>query len=373
MLDQQSMRFLEELCNSFGPSGFEQEPARMVRDYVSRYADDITSDKMGSLLFKKRGTASHPVVLLPGHVDEVGVIVSSINKQGFLTFNQLGEWFDQVLLGQRFKIRTEKGPVLGIIVSKPPHLLQASERDKVVTSEKMFIDIGASNEEEAREMGVKVGNPAVPDSGFSSMRKTLYDGGKKKGSDTILIGKAFDNRVCAFIAAEVLRDLVEKKTEHPNTVVGAATTQEEVGFRGATTAAFVSKPDVSITLDVDISGDVPGIEPREAPSKMGFGPSITTYDDTMIPNQELVELVIKTAEKSKIPYQLAQTTEGGTDAAVIHISRSGCPTVVIGPPTRHIHSHVGMCSLRDIQDSVRLVVEVLKKLDKKTVDGLTEF
>lgn len=372
MADQQSMKFLEELTNCFGPSGFEREPAKIVKDYVSRYSDEVYSDRLGSLMFKKKGTSDGPVVLVPGHVDEVGFIVSSINKLGFLTFNPLGGWFDQVLLGQRVLVRTAKGTVPGVIAAKPPHLLPADERKKVVEKSKMFVDIGASNEEEAKAMGIRVGNPVVPDSSFSVMKKTIFKDGKKRGSDTIAIGKAFDDRIGTWIAAELVRTLSEKKIRHPNTVIGAATTQEEVGLRGARTTAFVVKPDVCLTLEVDIAGDVPGIEPHEAASKMGSGPTITTWDSSMIPNQGLVDLVIETAEKNKIPYQLSQVS-GGTDAGIIHMSNAGCPSVVIGVPTRHIHSHVGLLSMSDADNCVKLILEVVKRLDKKTVAGLTEI
>ena len=374
LADLQAMKFLEELTNCFGPSGFEKVPAKIVKNYVSKFADEVHSDKLGSLMFSKKGSSDSPVVLLPGHVDEVGFIISSINKLGFLTFNPLGGWFDQVLLGQRVIVRTEKGALIpGIIAAKPPHLLPQAERDKVVLKEKMFIDIGASNEDEAKAMGVRIGNPVIPDSHFSTMEKQIYKDGKKSGRDTIAIGKAFDDRIGAWTAAEAVRMLVEKRIAHPNKVIGAATTQEEVGLRGARTTAFVSKPDVCLTMEVDISGDVPGIEPNEAPTKMGLGPSVTTYDSSMIPNQELVELVIRTAEKNKIPYQLSQIARGGTDAGVIHIANAGCPSVVLGVPTRHIHSHVGLFSMKDADDCVRLVVEIIRKLDKKTVAGFTEI
>ncbi len=372
LADQQSMKFLEELTNCFGPSGFEREPARIVKKYVSRYADSVTNDKLGSVMFSKKGTSDSPVVLIPGHIDEVGFIVSSINKLGFLTFNPLGGWFDQVLLGQRVLVRTDKKMVPGVIAAKPPHLLPAEERSKVVVKERMFIDVGASNEDEAKSLGIRVGNPVIPDSSFSTVKKSVYKDGKKKGEDEIAIGKAFDDRIGAWTAAEVVRILSEKGIKHPNTVIGAATTQEEVGLRGARTTAFVSKPDVCLTLEVDIAGDVPGIEPNEAPAKMGYGPSITTWDTSMIPNQDLVELVIKTAESAKIPYQLSQV-KGGTDAGVIHISHAGCPSVVLGVPTRHIHSHVGLLSMKDADNCVKLIIEIIKKLDKKTVAGLTEI
>ena len=373
IIDKKGLAFLEELTNSFGPTGFERDPARLVKDYVKRFSDDITTDNLGSVLFTKKGSAKDPTILLPGHIDEVGFIVSSVNKLGYLTFNPLGGWFDQVLLGQRVKIRTSKGVIPGIIAAKPPHLLPAEERSKVVTKDKMFIDIGASNEEEAKEMGVRIGNPVMPDSTYSTMKKKVYRDGKKAGSDTIAIGKAFDDRIGTFIAAEVVRTLKEKKIRHPNTVVGAATTQEEVGLRGARTTAYVVKPDVCLTLEVDIAGDVPGIEANEAPTKMGLGPSISTYDSSMIPNQELLEFVLSVSDKAKIPYQLSQIARGGTDAGIIHISNAGCPSLVIGVPTRHIHAHAGMLSLSDAENAIKLLVEVVKKLDRKTAAGFTSI
>lgn len=372
-MNERSSAFLEDLCNCFGPSGFEKEPARMVRDYVGGYSDEVFSDNLGSLLFSKKGSADRPVVLLPAHVDEVGFIVSSVNKLGYLTFNPLGDWFDQVLLGQRVNVRTTKGMVPGVIAAKPPHLLSPEARSKMVLQGRMFIDIGASNEDEAKAMGVRVGDPVVPDSSYSTIRKKVFRDGRWKGSDTVATGKALDNRSGIFIVAEVVRILKEERIRHPNTVVGAATTQEEVGLRGARTTAHLVKPDVCLTVDVDLAGDVPGIEDKDAPTKMGLGPSITTYDPSMIPNAGLLELVEEVARHAKIPHQLSQTggDGGATDAGIIHISNAGCPTIVIGVPTRHMHSHAGMMSLADVENTIRLLVEVVKRLDRKTVEGFS--
>jgi putative aminopeptidase FrvX len=369
-MNKESLKFLERLCNSFGPSGFEREPLKLTKEYIRKYSDEIVHDKLGSLLFKKIGTSKSPIVLLPGHVDEVGFIVSGINDKGYLTFNTVGGWFDQVLLGQRVLIRTKKGDVLGIIAAKPPHLLPLEERKKVVVKEKMFIDVGCSNKEEAENLGIRIGDPVAPVSDFSSTQKVVFEEKKKRGKMTLAIGKAFDDRIGAFIAAEVVKRLSMKNIEHPNTLIGAATTQEEVGLRGAKTTAHLAEPDVCITLEVDIAGDVPGIEPHEAPAKMGKGPAMLTFDRTMIPNQPLKEFIIDIAEKNKIPLQLSHV-RGGTDAGVIHIHGAGCPSVVIGIPTRHIHSHVGILSLDDVENGVRLIIEVIKKLDQKTVNKFT--
>jgi len=376
-MEAKALDFFKRLCESFGPSGFERDAVRIVKEYVAPFADEIASDKLGSLHFSAKGAAGGPVVLLPGHVDEVGFVISGVNAQGFLSFNPLGGWFDQVLLGQRVKVRTTRGLVSGIIASKPPHLMSVEERTKVVTKDKMFIDIGCSNEKEAREMGVRVGDPAVPDSLFSTFEKSVYrkpEGGgeeKKVGTTVLACGKGFDDRVGAYIAAEVVRRLKEKRLSHPNTVIGAATVQEEVGLRGAKTSAHVVRPDVCITLEVDIAGDVPGIEAHEAPAKMGLGPSLITYDASMIPNQGLKELVIRTAEECKIPLQLSQMRGGGTDGGAVHIANAGCPCVVVAVPTRHIHSHAGLLSLEDVDNAVSLITEVVKRLDAKTVESFT--
>jgi len=373
-MEKSALEFLGMLCDSFGPSGFEREPARIVKSYVKDFADEVSNDKLGSLLFKKQGTTKEPIVLVPGHIDEVGFVVSGINKEGFLTFNTIGGWFDQVLLGQRVKVRTKNGNLLfGVIAATPPHVLPPNERDKVVKKEKMFIDIGCSNEQEAKKLGVRIGDPVVPDSIFSTMQKTVFEEKEEKGTMTLAVGKGFDDRVGTFIAVETIRRLHEKNIEHPNTVIGAATTQEEVGLRGARTTAHIVKPDVCLTLDVDISGDVPGIESHKAPAKMGKGPTILTYDSSMIPNQVLKEFVIETAEQLKLPYQLSQIARGGTDAGVIHISNAGCPTIVLGVAARHIHSHVGMLSLDDVEHCIQLVIEVIKRLDLNTVNGFTEI
>ena len=376
-MDTRALNFLKELSESFGPSGFEREPVSLVKGYVQRFADDLSGDKLGSLHFSARGKG--PVVILPGHVDEVGFIVSGINGHGYLTFNALGGWFDQVLLGQRVKVRGTKGIVRGVIAAKPPHLLSPDERAKVVSREKMFIDIGCSNEREARDMGVRIGDPVVPDSPFYTIEKNVYrkpDGaGEEKllGTTIIACGKAFDDRAGAFLAAEVVRRLKEEKIDHPNTVIGAATVQEEVGLRGARTSAHVVQPDVCITMEVDIAGDVPGLESHEAPTRMGLGPSIVTWDASMIPNQGLKDLIIRTAEDKKLPLQLSIMKGGGTDGGAIHVANAGCPSIVFGIPTRHIHSHVAMMSLEDIDNGVTLLLEVLKRLDEKTVRSFTEI
>ena len=361
MFDEKAISVLKRMTESFGPSGFERETSRIIKEYMKEYSDEILADKLGSVVYVAKGKSERPHLLLAGHIDEVGFVVSGIEeKTGFLSFNPLGGWWDQVLLSQKVVVRTSKGDIIGVIAAKPPHLLTEEERKKVITKDKMFIDIGATSKEEAEKMGVKIGDPVVPWSPFS----LIHDG-------RVAMGKAFDDRIGAFIMMEVIRRIKENGIDHPNTIYGAATVQEEVGLRGAQTVAHLVDPDVGIVLEVDISGDVPGIKPFEAPAKMGKGPSLLTFDRSMIPNQPLKEFVIKTAEEIGVPLQLSQVARGGTDAGRIHLNRVGCPSVVISVPTRHIHSHVGLLSLEDVENAIKLVIELVKRLDKETVESFT--
>jgi endoglucanase len=360
MLDAKSLELMRRLMEAFGPSGFEREATALVKRYMEPYSDEVVSDKLGSVTFVLKGSSERPRVLLAGHVDEVGFIVSSITEEGFLTFNPLGGWWSQVLLGQRVVIRTNKGDIHGTIAAKPPHILPEEERKKVVEMKDMFIDIGATSKEEAEATGVKIGDPVVPWSPF----QLLHDG-------KVAMGKAFDDRIGAFIVMEAMRRIREQGIIHPNTVYGAATVQEEVGLRGAQTISHVVDPDVALVLEVDIAGDVPGIKAHEAPTKMGKGPGLVTFDRSMIPNQALKEFIIETARQAQIPLQLSQMYGGGTDAGRIHIHKAGCPTAVITVPTRHIHSHVGLLSLRDTENAIRLTIELIKRLDSERVESFT--
>lgn len=370
-MKKSSLKFFESLCNAPGPTGFEREPVRLARHYVESHCDEVTCDKLGSLIFRKVGKPKGPVIFLPGHADEIGLLVSGIDeKTGFLTFLPLGGWPDQVLMAQRVRIMTRHGMIPGVIAAKPIHLMTAEERTKLVPKEKMFIDIGSSNPEEAAATGVRVGDAIVPDSTFSLIEKKVFKDKKEAGTATLAMGRAFDNRAGLFVVAETVRRLAEEKIKHPNIVVGAATTQEEVGLRGATTAGYKVDPDVCIALDVDLAGDVPGIAKHEAPSRLGGGVSIITYDRSLIPNQALKELVIATAEAERIPFTLSAVA-GGEDAGAVHKTREGCPSLCLGIPTRHIHSHVGLLDLADVDHCVNLLIAVIKRLDAKTVASFT--
>jgi endoglucanase len=366
---------LEAWTNAFGPSGFELEVAKLIKNYVSQYADEVSQDRSGSVIFRKGDHG--PKIMLAGHIDEIGFIITGINKQGYLTFNQLGGWWDQTLLTQKVIIRVRDGTkITGIIVAKPPHVIDPEERKKVVKKEKMFIDVGCKSKEEVEALDIKIGDPAVPDSQFELMRRTQLskkNGEKVRKEVTLAMAKGFDDRIGAFIAAEVMRQLKEEGIDHPNQIYGVATVQEEIGLRGARTAAHVIQPDVGFALEVDIAGDVPGVEKTKAPAEMSKGVSILTADGSMIPNPRLKHFVLDIAEEKKIAHQLSLMLRGGTDAGVIHITGAGCPSLVIGVPTRHIHSHNGILDLGDVEKTVMLLIEVIKRLDQKTVDSFTQI
>ncbi|MCK5341757.1 MAG: M42 family metallopeptidase [Candidatus Heimdallarchaeota archaeon] len=378
---QLNFKLLEELCNAFGPSGHEQEVQQIVRDYGKDFATDVEFDRMGSIIFKKVGKENGPKIMLAGHVDEIGFVISGIEKNGFLTFHQLGGWPDQSLLAQEVLIRPFKGgdKIIGIIAAKPPHVLSPKEKTQVVTKDKMHIDIGCSSEKEVKELGIRIGDPAVPYAFFRTMeRKKKVD--KEKSDDkesektrttTLAAAKAFDDRIGVFIILEVLRRLSEENIEHPNTVYCASTTQEEVGLRGARTAAQTILPDIGFALDVDISGDVPGT--KGIVQKMGKGVSISAGYGSMIPNPRLRKFAIEIAEEKNISFQPAFLRVGGTDAGVIHITGMGAPSLFCGIPTRHIHSHHGILDLEDVEANIQLMVEMIKKLDWPTVESFTKL
>jgi endoglucanase len=372
-----NLKLLETLCNAFGPSGFEQETQRIVRDYGAKFADEVTYDRLGSVIFRKG--SSGPKVMLAGHSDEVGFVRSAIDDKGFLKFQTIGGFFDQTLLAREVLIHPSVGneKIVGIIGSTPPHLLSPEDRAKVVIKDKMYIDVGCASSQEVKELGIRIGDPAVPHATFRTMKRIRSEkqegteGGTKKRTVTLGAAKAFDDRIGVFIALETLRRLSEQAIKHPNTVYFVSTTQEEVGLRGARTAAQMLSPDVGFALDVDISGDVPGCE--DLVQKMGLGVSISAGDSSMIPNPNLRKFVIETAESLGIKHQPAFLKAGGTDAGAIHMTGMGVPSLFVGVPTRHIHSHHAVLDFGDVENAVSLMVEVIKRLDDKKVKSFTEL
>jgi putative aminopeptidase FrvX len=349
---------LKRLTEAYGVPGYEAPVRSVVRSYLEGLGE-ISQDKIGSVICKKSGLSDSPRVMLAGHMDEIGFMVKQITEEGFLKFLPLGGWFDQVLLGQRVIIQTHSGEVVGVIGAKPPHLLPAEERDKVVNKRDMYIDIGATSKKEVEDSGVRQGDPVIPRADFVQL-----------ANGQTYLSKAFDDRVGTALVISALQSLQED--EHPNTVYGVATVMEEVGIRGATTSVRAVDPDVAIILESDIAGDVPGIKPEESSVKLNNGPTVLIYDARMIPNLKLRDLVLSTAEENQIPIQKSYVEAGATDGAAIHLHNTGVPSVVIGVAARHIHSHSSIIHRQDYDHAVKLLNALIKKLDMITVNGLTE-
>lgn len=352
-----TVKLLKSLTEAHGVPGYETEVRALLREYLEPLGE-VTQDKLGSLICHSAGDG--PRVMIVGHMDEIGFMVRHITDDGFLKFLQLGGWWDQVLLGHRVVVKTHKGDVVGVIGAKPPHLLDAEEREKIVKKNDMYIDIGATSAEEVREAGVRVGDPVVPRSDFVVL-----------ANPQTYLSKAFDNRIGCAVVVDVLKALTDG-AEHPNDVYGVATVMEEVGLRGATTSARAVNPDVAIILESDIAGDLPGIKDEVCNVKLGGGPSVLVYDSRMIPNIRLRDLVVDAAEELGLSLQFNAMPGGGTDGGAIHLHELGVPTVVIGVPARHIHSHGAIIHRQDYDETVRLVNAVVARLDAETVAGLTK-
>ncbi|MBE3582806.1 MAG: M42 family metallopeptidase [Limnochordaceae bacterium] len=346
-MDEQ-LELLQELTQAPGPSGFEGPVREILRRRLAPLGE-LSSDRLGSVICRQAGTAHAPKVMVASHMDEIGFVVTGITDEGFLRFQTVGGWWEQVMLAQRVTVLTRQGEIPGIIGAKPPHILNAEERKKVVDKKDMFIDIGVANRAEAEAAGVRPGDPVVPVGPFTVMSNEKY-----------LLSKAWDNRIGCAVMVETLRRL--KEQSHPNVVFGVGTVQEEVGLRGAQTSAQAIAPDIAFATDVGVAGDTPGIRPEEAPTKLGKGPAVV-YDASMIPHRGLRDFVIETAQQEGIPIQFDAMPGGGTDAGRIHMTHAGVPSVVLAIPTRYIHSHGAVIHRDDFENAVRLVVAVISRLD----------
>lgn len=354
----ETLTMLKDLTDAKAISGDEKEARDVMEKYITPYAEEVYTDHLGSLIAKKTGDENGPKVMVAGHLDEIGFMVTRIDEKGFVYFQTIGGWWSQVMLAQRVTIMTSKGDVTGVIGSKPPHILPPEARKKPVAIKDMFIDIGATSKEEAIEFGVKPGDSIVPYFEFTQLK-----------NEKMLMAKAWDNRIGCAIAIEVLKQLENSK--HPNIVYGVGTVQEEVGLRGAKTSAHMIKPDIAFAVDVGIAGDTPGISEHDADSKLGDGPQIILYDASMVSHKGLRDLVVQTADEKDIPYQYASIAGGGTDSGSIHLTADGVPALSITIATRYIHSHAAILHRDDFENAVKLIVEVIKKLDRETVNKIT--
>ena len=352
-----TQRLLAELADAPGPSGFE-EPVRaiMVRE-LKPHADRISYDGVGSVI-AQHGTTG-PRIMLDAHMDELGGLVRRVTPTGFLSMQMLGGWLDQALPDQRWIIIGSKGPVHAVTGIRDVHVVPPDERTRVFPRDTLYLDVGARNAAEVAALGLRPGDPVVPDAPFVALPGGRY------------LGKAWDDRIGCAVVIEALRRL--RASGHPNQLFVAATVQEEIGLRGARTAADIIKPDIGIAIEGGIAGDNPGRNPEETQAVLGGGPGLFLYDSSTLPNRRLVALVDEVAAARGLPLQHDLVQGYGDDSAAIQATAGGVPTVNLVVPARYTHAHNGIVDRADFDRTVDLVVALIGRLDAATVARLRDF
>jgi putative aminopeptidase FrvX len=350
---------LQRLADAPGPPGFE-EPVRaiMVPEMKPFVTTPITYDGMGSVIAQQGSTG--PRIMIDAHMDELGGMVRRVTPTGFLTMQMLGGWLDQALVDQRWIILGSKGPVHAVTGIRDIHIVTPGERTTVYSRDQLYLDIGANNAAEATAMGVSVGDPVVPDSPFTLMNGTRN-----------YLGKGWDDRIGCAVLLEAMRRTASMP--HPNTLLYVATTQEEIGLRGARTAVQVVKPDIGIAIEGGISGDTAGARPEETQAKLGAGPGMFLYDSSTIANRKMVAFTRKSAAEANLPLQADLVQGYGDDSAEIQTQNGGTPTINLVVPVRYTHAHNGIVNRRDFDQTVDLVVQMLMHLDAATVKEIRDF
>ena len=348
-------KLLHELSMVDGIPGQETAVRKVMEKHMKDYGT-LSYDNLGSIIAEKIGHDDGPRIMVAGHMDEVGFIVTKITDEGYVKFIPAGGWWSQVMLAQQMTITTSDGKKLRAVTgAKAPHILTIEERKKPVDIESMYLDLGVKNKEAAQKLGIKVGDMITPYIETISLNDEKY-----------LLGKAWDNRVGCAAAIDALQAL--KDIEHPNRYYGVGTVQEEVGLRGATTSAYKVNPDIGIAVDTTIAYDFPK---GSKDTVLGSGVGIMISDSSMVGHKGLRDFVISVAEEANIPYQLTHLTRGGTDGGKIHLTRSGAPSIALCLPVRYLHSHTSIMHEDDYESLVKLIVELVKRLDGDTVSRIT--
>ena len=349
MFEKSSLEFLEAFMKSSSPTGYEAEAAEVFRKYTSQFCDEVRGDVMGNTIAVLNPEAEFKV-MLAGHYDEIGFQIVYISDDGLVYFRANGGIDKLNIPSSEVDILTPNGKVPGVIGKKPIHLLKEAERSKALELSDLWIDIGASSREEAEKL-VSVGDPVAMRSNFRMLNENRF------------ISKGTDDKIGAFIVAEVLRRLAGKKLNVG--VYGVGTVQEEVGTRGAHTSAFGIDPDIAVALDVGFATDLPDIPKKQyGDVTLGKGAILTRSCDN---NRILGELLRKSAKDNAVPYQegAAHRATGGTDTATIQLTRSGVATALISIPNRYMHSQVEMCDLRDAESAIEIIVGMISELTGK--------
>jgi endoglucanase len=338
---------LEKLSNAHGISGYEGSVRAIIKKEIESYVDEVKIDTFGNLIAIKKGKS--PSVMIAAHMDEIGLMAKYVDDEGFVRFTKVGLWFDQTLVNQRVLLHTEKGVVVGVIGSKPAHVMEDEEKKKSIEAKDMFIDVGASSRDDAMSLGIEPGVPVSIDQKLVELANEL------------VTGKALDNRAGDTVLITAMKGMAEMDLEP--TVISVFTVQEEVGLKGARTSAFGLNPDVAIAIDTCIPGDHPGITKTQSAIQLGKGPVITVMDAGgrgVIAHPKVLEWLYKTAKANAIPYQMDVSEGGTTDATGISLTRAGIPSGVISVATRYIHTPVELLSLQDLYTCAELVARAVK-------------
>ncbi|MFA6358523.1 MAG: M42 family metallopeptidase [Candidatus Omnitrophota bacterium] len=339
---------LKKVLEAPGISGYESRIAKIMYDEFKKSCDEVEIDNFGNVIAKKgKGKTK---IMLAAHMDEIGLMVKHITKEGFLYFIKLGGIDDRILPAQRVIVKAKAGDCFGIIGTKPPHLQKEEERKKPLKYEDMFIDIGCKSKAEA-EQKVEIGDAVIFEPNSGLLNGSLY------------YGKAIDDRIGCFALIKIMEKLKNTDVQ----VYAVATTQEEVGLKGARTSAFKVDPDYALAIDTNAAGDTPQVTERESSLKLGEGVAITIIEASgrgLIVNEKIKNFLIETAKKSKIKYQIDVIEGGMTDGAIIHMNREGVPTGVLSVPTRYIHSPTGVFNIEDLNSAVDLAVKAVESLAK---------
>ncbi|WP_422443763.1 M42 family metallopeptidase [Thermoanaerobacterium sp. DL9XJH110] len=334
---------LKELSEAFGVSGAEDEVRNILKREM-RGLGNIRTDALGNLFVEKNGKISSPKIMLSAHMDEVGLMIKSIDKNGWLKFNTVGGIDDRVLVSKSVIVGPHR--IRGVIGAKAIHLQEPKEREVALKSKNLYIDIGARDREDA-EKKVKIGDFAAFDTEFEEF------------GENHIKAKALDDRVGCYVICEVL------KKRYDICITGAFTVQEEIGLRGSAVAAYAVNPDMAIVVEGTFASDVPDTKEEGYCTTVGKGPALTVMDMTYIADRKLLDRALKIAEKKGIPCQLKRTTFGGTDGGRIQTTGEGIPTLVISVPCRYIHSPVSVASLDDIKHTVELVDALILDIQER--------
>ena len=344
---QESLDFLKQLVTTPSPSGFEAEAQKVCKKYVAPYADKVYKDVHGNQFAVKNPDAELRV-MLAGHVDEIGLMINTIDDNGFISFVPVGGIDAAVLAGQRVVVHGAKGPVPGVIGRTAIHLTDTEDRGKALKMHQMWVDIGAKNKKDAQKVAA-VGDAITIDVGFTALR------------DDKVVARAFDDRIGAFVIIEAMRLLAKRKVDCA--VFCVTTVQEEIGLRGATTSSYGCNPHVGVAVDVGHATDYPGVDiKRHGDGKIHGGPIIARGPNI---NPVVERQLIAVAKAKKIPYQVAAEPRGtGTDANPMQLNRGGVAAALIGIPNRYMHSPVELVSLRDVENASKLIAEWIGTLKK---------